>query len=141
MCWEMWHVLKPHHADMEETLAEGYGASSTCKFQFCDGIALLRVYIEHYSTHQFQERLLEVMSLREFTVSRSKCHMADKWVYSSLQLGDLFFFSGRSFIWKSSFLGEFLLRFLRFPVITKAHNLLLPLLRDCSMGEWKRNQI
>lgn len=83
--------VKPQCAGREETSAEGYGASSICKLQFCDGIALLRVYIEHHSIHQFQERLSEIMSLREFTVSRSKCHVPDKWVYSSFQEGDLLY--------------------------------------------------
>lgn len=83
--------VKPPHAEREETLTVGFGASSVGKFRFCDGISLLRVYIEHYNIHQFQERLLEVISLREFTVSRSKCYVPDKWVYLSSQQGDLLY--------------------------------------------------
>lgn len=80
--------VKPQCADREETSAEGYGASSTCKLQFWDGIALLRCILS-ITAPQIPERLSETMSLREFTVSRSKCHVPDKWVYSSSQEGDL----------------------------------------------------
>lgn len=75
--------VKPCHTDREETVAEGWGTSSPCRLCFCVRTALLRMYIAHYSIHQFQEGLLEIMSLEEFTVRRSKCHSPDKWLYSS----------------------------------------------------------
>ena len=72
--------VKPRHTDREETVAEGHGDSFVYGLQFCVRIALLGLSIVHDGIHRFQERLLEITSLKEFTVRRRKCHTPDKGV-------------------------------------------------------------
>lgn len=66
--------VEPCHADWEETVAEGMGASSVRRLQFYVRIAPLRLCIAPYSICQFQEGLLEIMSLKEFTVRANASH-------------------------------------------------------------------
>lgn len=105
----------------------GYGASPICRLQFCVRIALLRLYIIHYSSCQSQEGPLEVMSQR---------NLLQEGTSATCQINGLSHLpTGRSFILKSPFLGESLLWFLDFLGMKTACNLLLTLHRDCSAAK------
>lgn len=100
---------------------------------FVSGIILLRLCIIHYSVQQFQEELLEILSLQEFTVRRGTGHTADEWFYSS-PCSEIFCTEG-------SFLERIPSRASRIP---GSHESLYPTLTSlwgCLLAERKENQI